>query len=66
MTVNGASAARRDTFEGAEMSLQVRKAQEAKKLNAKEFECLDGDDGRFNFVSSSITVMEVKKKKKRR
>ena len=59
-------AVRKDTLEGVELSLQARKALEDKKKNAKEFECLDGDDGRFTFASSSITVIETKKKKKRR
>jgi hypothetical protein len=39
---------------------------EEKKKNAAEFECLDGEDGRFTFASSSITIVEAKKKKKRR
>lgn len=60
-------ATRKDTFEGAELSAQTKKAREQKMKNAKEFECQDGDDGLFN-ISSSITVIEGKapRKKKRR
>ncbi len=60
-----AKAARKDTLEGVELSYQARKALEDKKKNAAEFECVDGDDGKFGF-GASITIMEAKKKKKRR
>ena len=57
---------RKDTFEGAEISIQAKKALEEKKKNAQEFECIDGDDDRFNFASSGITLIEVKAPKKKR
>ena len=47
---------RKDNFEGAELSLQARKAMEDKKKNAKEFECIDGDDGRFSFSAVTVVV----------
>lgn len=56
---------RKDTLEGVELSSQARKALEDKKKNAAEFECVDGEDGRFSFASS-ITIVEAKRKKKRR
>lgn len=57
---------RKDTLEGVGISLQARKAIEQRKKNANEFECVDGDDDKFSFASTTITMMEVKKKKKRR
>jgi restriction endonuclease S subunit len=62
---NPFKAVRKDTISGVEVSLQAKKALEEKKKKASEFECVDGEDGKFVF-SGSITVMEAKKKKKRR
>lgn len=69
MTSGGETkAVRKDTFEGAEISIQAKRAMEERKKNLKEFECTDGDDGQFTFASSSIMIVEAKapKKKKRR
>ena len=57
---------RKDVLEGVGVSLEVLRRQEERKAKAKEFECLDGEDGRFTFAAAGITVMEVKQKKKRK
>jgi hypothetical protein len=56
MSSDAKTTARKDTFEGAELSTQVKRAMEEKKKNAKEFECIDGDDGRFSFSAVTVVV----------